>query len=354
VKSIEEGMDMLELIIYRKKKAAEEAEKIEIERVRSSGMGGKKRGFFYLIRKIKQFVTSFSMVKAFRWLWKVGKRGVVDLYGAFKEDFLRFSNDLGRKKPGYNFYGNIIGTQMIIMIYLTFFMQRADALLSSFGENSISGQYVLILFSHFVVIVVDRIIFLFKSIRCKILLQLVTIGWVLAVIHTGALYRSALAEGPRLLIWYLLELVYLYFSSMQICYGYPPFVGQSVLTSKVHWLRGHLFVAYRSIPFFYELSLILDWACTDTTLMIRDWIKVEDVNSSLFVVDCNLHFLKKENRKKGEKQPAARKFFTGTLVFLLLCIVVWLPLALFSTGSITGEDSENEVTTAMMSIGMKR
>ena len=81
---------------------------------------------------------------------------------------------------------------------------------------------------------------------------------------------------------------------------------------------------------------------------------LQDINASLYIVDCNLHFLKNENRRKGQKQPARRKFFTGTLVFLLLCVVVWLPLALFSTGSITGEDSKNEVSSAAMSIGLKR
>jgi len=330
-KEMEQEMDELELAIYRARR--EKNAKSKEEDQGSAGKADEGKGK----KELKNVLSRLKYI-----------------YYAFREDYYRFSNDVGRKKPGFNFYSYIIAIQGMQFLYLIFFMQRADALLSSFGENSISGQYVLILFLHFCIIIVDRSIYLLKSMRSKILLQLLTIIFTMTVLHTGALKKSALAEGPRLMLWYVMEMIYLFFSAMQICYGYPPFVGQSVLTQKVHWLRGHIFVAYRAIPFFYELSLILDWACTDTTLMIKDWIKCEDISSSLYIVDCNLHFLKKENRQKGQKQPARRKFFTGTLVFLLLCIVVWLPLAVFSTGSISGEDSKNEVSSAAMSIGLKR
>jgi len=183
-------------------------------------------------------------------------------------------------------------------------------------------------------------------------MQLVTLAWVLSVLHTGALMKSSLSSGGSLFIWFMLELFYLFFSALQISYGYPPFTGGSIMTTKVHWFYGHLFSVFRAIPFVYEISLILDWACTETTLMIGDWIKLEDINSTLYLVACNLHFLEKEGRKKGEAQPLRRKWLTGALVFVLLCFIVWFPLFVFSTGTMSS--SNNPVSQVKMSIGLKR
>ncbi|GMH59489.1 hypothetical protein TrLO_g7100 [Triparma laevis f. longispina] len=277
------------------------------------------------------------------------------LLTTLRDDFVKFTtsiNDDGKKKPGYDFYFHILVAQFCQFLFLTIFMQRTDALVSSLQENSINGDYVVTLFTHFCIMIIDRCIYLLKSIRGKYIMQLITLAWVLTVLHTGALMKSSLSSGRSLFVWFLLEIVYLYFSALQISYGYPPFVSSSVLTSKVHWFRGHLFTVFRAIPFVYEISLILDWACTETTLMIGDWIKLEDINSTVYLVACNLHFLEKEGRKKGEPQPLRRKWLTGVLAFILLCFIVWFPLFMFSTGSMS--NSDNPVSQVKMNIGLKR
>ena len=99
-----------------------------------------------------------------RFLFRNSKLLVVTLY----DDVLRFTNSKGRRKPGCDFYLHILMCQLIQFFFLALFMQRSDALISSIQENSISGDYVVILFMHFCIMVVDRCIYLLKSIRFKV------------------------------------------------------------------------------------------------------------------------------------------------------------------------------------------
>lgn len=39
---------------------------------------------------------------------------------------------------------------------------------------------------------------------------------------------------------------------------------------------------YRFIPYFLEIRYLLDWICSDSSLELVDWFKMEDVTQSLF------------------------------------------------------------------------
>ena len=45
------------------------------------------------------------------------------------------------------------------------------------------------------------------------------------------------------------------------------------------------FQAYLSVPFVYELRVLLDYACTDSALDLFDWLKLENVNRDLFRIN---------------------------------------------------------------------
>lgn len=94
--------------------------------------------------------------------------------------------------------------------------------------------------------------------------------------------------------------------------------------------------------------MLLDWACTPTTLYLGEWIKLEDIYCGLFIQECNLHFQQVENRRKGDRQPVRRKVLCGFLFFALLNLLVWLPLFIFSTGSLSQFD--NYVSAGSLSV----
>ena len=98
---------------------------------------------------------------------------------------------------------------------------------------------------------------------------------------------------------------YFYFSSMQIAYGYPPFVGEPLLLKHESFADSIVWYIYRMVPLVYELKVLLDWYCVDTTLWLYDSIKFEDIRQTLFLVGCalttmNARIYEIEDRGKSE------------------------------------------------------
>ena len=58
---------------------------------------------------------------------------------------------------------------------------------------------------------------------------------------------------------------------------------------------------FAAVPFVYELRALLDWSCTATTLTLFDWLKLEDIHTSLFLVTCN----RVSRERPQSRRPAA-------------------------------------------------
>lgn len=64
---------------------------------------------------------------------------------------------------------------------------------------------------------------------------------------------------------------------------------------------------FAAVPFLYELRAVLDWSCTATTLTLFDWLKLEDIHTSLFMITVSRKM--RETRSLGDRQPRYLKFF---------------------------------------------
>ena len=119
--------------------------------------------------------------------------------------------------------------------------------------------------------------------------------------------------------------------SWQLQTGYPKSTSGNLLLrhySMSSWLAVS---AYTAIPFLYELRCLLDWTCTATTLTLFDWLTFEEIRLKLYNNEIVRIF--KSRRKFGHSQPKHVKFFQGLLLFILLLIILWTPLLVFSSGS---------------------
>ena len=80
-----------------------------------------------------------------------------------------------------------------------------------------------------------------------------------------------------------------------------------IFTRQVNLLGSISYSIFSAVPFLYELRALLDWSCTATTLTLFDWLKLEDINTSLFLVTVNRKM--RERRRLGQRQPRYLKFF---------------------------------------------
>ena len=68
------------------------------------------------------------------------------------------------------------------------------------------------------------------------------------------------------------------------------------------------FLSFQAIPFLLELRSVLDWVCTDTTLTLYHWLKMEDIYANIYVLKCY---------RESEKVSCTRKIYLCSLCQLV-------------------------------------
>ena len=79
---------------------------------------------------------------------------------------------------------------------------------------------------------------------------------------------------------------------------------------------------------------------TGTTLLIGEWVRVQDIYSTIYLSEVSFEFYVRMNREKGEPQRTWRKWVQGGLLSLLLFAVLIFPLLVFSDLNPSNERSE--------------
>lgn len=85
-----------------------------------------------------------------------------------------------------------------------------------------------------------------------------------------------------------------------------------------------------NLPFLYELRTILDWVCTDTTMTLFDWLKMEDIFSDIYFIKCSRQMETDFPVVRAQKKAIFSKLFLGGLMILMIVVTIWGPLCLFA------------------------
>eukprot|EP00466_Bigelowiella_natans_P001713 jgi/Bigna1/78536/fgenesh1_pg.55_\ len=133
----------------------------------------------------------------------------------------------------------------------------------------------------------------------------------------------------------------------------------------------YLFRIYRGVPFVFEIKTLLDWTVTKTVrISIRrsldawEAFTLEDIYANMYIVQCDLIYYRGFRRgQKTELVPKSRgpwfalilvihylQFTQGVLLLLVLLLILFGPLLLFSTANPVTEN--NNVHTAVLSISI--
>ena len=141
--------------------------------------------------------------------------------------------------------------------------------------------------------------------------------------------------NPMLIIFYILYIVYLIGSGLQVKYGFYDLKRKSLLKSGNSSINGGIYAAYKAIPFLYEIKLAIDWTFTSTCLDLFQWNKFEGVYDTIYATYCSM--TAKNVQLVGQKVKKIMKIgMGGTLSFALILLLV-IPLMLFSSLNPTNE-----------------
>uniref|UniRef100_A0A5B7BCU2 Uncharacterized protein n=1 Tax=Davidia involucrata TaxID=16924 RepID=A0A5B7BCU2_DAVIN len=251
---------------------------------------------------------------------------------------------IGGGKRELDLYAYIFGADLTVFFLVAIFYQSVIKNKSEFLEvyqleDQFPKEFVFILMIIFFLIVLDRIIYLCSFATTKVIFYLFNlILFTYSVTEYAWRMESShqQAGGLTLRAIYLTKAVSLALQAIQIRYGVPhkSTLYRQFLTSKVSRVNYICYRFYRALPFLYELRCVLDWSCTSTSLTMYDWLKLEDINASLYLVKCDA-ILNRASHKQGEKQTKMTKCCNGICLFFILICVIWAPMMMYSSGNPT-------------------
>ncbi|KAL7693606.1 putative pleckstrin domain, fibronectin type III, immunoglobulin-like, Piezo family [Plasmopara halstedii] len=271
-------------------------------------------------------------------------------------------------KPGCDFYTASLSVLLLSAVYAVIFYKKlgepdasstsvADANSRISSSSLLSGYLVLMVLVELIFIIWDRVAYVTSSLKSKVILQysytivLHLTVWYLLPSNMNVYFQ----QRPALVVFYLLQCLYLWLSALQIRYGYPAYLGSRynyTEETKVTALRETLFGLMMQAPFLFEMRALLDYICTKTSLSWQHWILLEDTAAHLFNVKGSMkgRVEQAEILQGKQRQPMKAKLTSAgiMLLFLLICLVG--PLTMFS--SINPSTTPNDVTLTTVVFGI--
>ncbi|PON85510.1 Piezo family [Trema orientale] len=255
----------------------------------------------------------------------------------------------------YTFCADLAVFFLVAVFYQSVIKNNTEFLEVYQLEDQFPKEFVFILMVIFFLIVLDRIIYLRSFATGKVIFYLSNF-----VLFTYSITRYAWNMEPShryagrlaLRAVYLTKAISLALQAIQIRFGMPhkSALYRQFLTSSISHINFLGFRVYRALPFLYELRCVLDWSCTTTSLTMYDWLKLEDIHGSLFLVKCDVD-LNRTSHQQGKKQTKLTKFCNGICLFWVLICVIWAPMLMYSSGNPT--NIANPIKDASVRIEIK-
>ena len=149
------------------------------------------------------------------------------------------------------------------------------------------------------------------------------------------------------IIFYLIYLIYLYLSSIQIRLGYFDIKRKSLFKNNTT-LTNTISKAFNAIPFLPNIRNTIDWTFTSTCLDLFKWNKFESIYDTIFDTYCDAEG--SDDEKIGQKISKKRKIIMGGLLSFALIFILVIPLVLFS--SLNPTNKLNNLTSAKLNVDL--
>ncbi|CAF4702929.1 unnamed protein product [Rotaria sp. Silwood1] len=236
------------------------------------------------------------------------------------------------------FFCDFINMFIVIIFYSQFGLRgisrerSGGSVVQTIQENKVPVAFLIILLVQFILIIIDRALYLRRNVRGKLFFQLFQVIavhiWLFFVLP--GITRMKFRDNVAAQFWYIFKCIYFGYSSIQVRLGYPKRIAGNFLMKRFNYFNQILYRIYLLIPFLLELRTIMDWMFTDTALGLTNWLQLEDVYSNIYLLKCARWAENKYPTKRGVPRTKVTKYGTGGSLLALLILLIWFPLLFFS------------------------
>ena len=156
------------------------------------------------------------------------------------------------------------------------------------------------------------------------------------------------SENNYIIVFYIIYLIYLLLSGLQVRYGFYDIKRKSLFKKKDDELYSNMGSLFRAIPFLNEIKNALDWTCTTTCLTLFQWNKFEAIYDTIFDTYCEKSDW--DEKPIGEKVGWNKKITMGASLAFVLTLILVIPLILFS--SLNPTNQLNNLTAAKITVDL--
>ncbi|XP_075992565.1 piezo type mechanosensitive ion channel component isoform X2 [Anticarsia gemmatalis] len=254
----------------------------------------------------------------------------------------------------YMFLCDFFNFLVVIFGFAAFGTHQGDGGVQAYlEENKVPIPFLIMLILQFGLIIIDRALYLRKFMLGKILFQYALIigvhVWMFFVLPfiTERTF-NALLPPP---MWYMVKCIYLLLSAYQIRCGYPRRIIGNFLCKAYYFLNMICFRGFMAVPFLFELRTLMDWIWTDTSMTLMDWLKMEDIFASVFLLKCSRYVEDEFPQPRGAKKSSMSKYMLGGTVLAFVIAIIWFPLVFFAFGNTVGQPNPPNDVTVKIRIG---
>ncbi|CAG2206953.1 FAM38 [Mytilus edulis] len=270
------------------------------------------------------------------------KKSEMSTFGKIVNPFKEFYNQV--TNPDYNattdvyasmFFCDFINFFIVVFGYTAFGPQQSVGtgdVSSYIQEDKVPIPFLIMLVVQFILIIIDRALYLRKNVLGKFIFQIVLVillhVWMFFVLPEVT--KRKFSENRPAQLWYFVKCVYFGLSAYQIRSSYPTRILGNFLTKSYNYLNLFLYKGFLAIPFLLELRVLMDWIWTDTTMAIGSWLQMEDIYANVYQLKCWRDIERNYPTPRGFKKKSLIKYGVGGLLLILIIFIIWFPLVIFS------------------------
>ena len=240
-----------------------------------------------------------------------------------------------RSGSGMDLYTWYLAVEFLSLVYfLSYYYSLAGRATGNFidsvRQDLLPGTLVLGMLIMVLVMIADRVVYIQSSIVAKYGIHCaLCLAYHIAFVY----WRANVASSNTLPgVWLLLiKTVYFYVCAFQVRLGFASHRQHDPFTKDVdllHWLGN---ILYRSIPFLFELRVMLDWTAARTTLKLNAWWTIEDIHRKLYDRFADIADTRYTNPRRGMYYSVLVRLYTGVLGVAGVVIILFFPLMYYST-----------------------